>query len=165
MLTCSFQGEQVQDLNLKFTPQHSYHIIRSYLHLQGSISRWSTSGCPCFSLHSSICLKGIVNSHILSLIFYLFFFFFPLQPSARDRLLSGILKGCSWRWPADLLPWELHSKDSISPSRTQGHVQQFPTPPLPTRQKFALCFRNLAGTSEGCALNNKSEAAPPASGV
>lgn len=81
MLTCSFQGEQVQDLNLKFTPQHSYHIIRSYLHLQGSISRWSTSGCPCFSLHSSICLKGIVNSHILSLIFYLFFFFFfPSSP-------------------------------------------------------------------------------------
>lgn len=77
MLTCSFQGEQVQDLNLKFTPQHSYHIIHSYLHLQGSISRWSTSGCPCFSLHSSICLKGIVNSHILSLIFYLFFFFSP----------------------------------------------------------------------------------------
>lgn len=46
-----------------------------------------------------------------------------------DRLLSGILKGCSWRWPADLLPWELQSMDSIYPLHTEGHTQLFPVPP------------------------------------
>lgn len=62
--------------------------------------------------------------------------FFPpssnslLSLPSGDRLLSGILKGCSWGWPADLLPWELRSKDSIYPSHTEGHKQQFPVLPF-----------------------------------
>lgn len=124
------------------------------------------SGCPCFSLHFSICLKGIVNSCIQSLIFYQFLS--PLQPSALSPSQRQTVVWHPQRLLLKMTCWfaamgtpEQRQHLPLAHQRAQATVPN--ATPLASKSLPSSYFRSLAGTLEGCALNNKSAAASPAS--
>lgn len=123
-------------------------------------------GCPCLSFHSSICLKGIVNSRILSLIFYQ-----SVPPPQPSALSSSRWQTVVWHpqrlllkmtcWFAAMGTPERGQDLPLAHRRAQATVPR--ATPLAGKSLPSSISEALQGTSEGCALNNKSAAASPPS--